>query len=67
MTGKHEFSKGETVRIRKGAFAAFTGKVAAIDYDNERLKVKVSLKVLPLTDSQLLDFGFLDVEKVRFS
>jgi transcription antitermination factor NusG len=64
---KHEFSKGEIVRIRKGAFAAFTGKVVAIDYDNERLKIKVSVKVLPSADTQLLNLGFLDVEKVQFS
>jgi len=62
---KYEFSKGETVRIRKGAFAAFTGKVVAIDYERERLKVRVAVKVLPASDSQLLDLALLDVEKIR--
>ena len=65
MSKNYEFSKGETVRIRKGAFAAFTGQVVAVDYERGRLKVRVDVKVLPSSDSQLLDLAFLDVEKVR--
>ena len=67
MKGKYEFSKGETVRIKKGAFAAFTGKVLAIDYDRGRLKVRVEIKVIPYTGPRVLDLAFLDVEKVSFS
>lgn len=67
MSGKYEFSKGETVRIKKGAFAAFTGKVLAIDYDQGRLKVRVDIKVIPYAGPRVLDLAFLDVEKVSFS
>lgn len=67
MSRKYEFSKGETVRITKGAFAAFTGKVVAIDYGNGRLKVRVDIKVVPYTGPQVLDLAFLDVEKVGLS
>ncbi len=67
MKGKQEFSKGETVRIRKGPFAAYTGRVVAVDYDRGRLRVRVDVKVIPHAGPQLLDLAFLDVEKVGFS
>jgi len=67
VNGREEFSKGETVRIKKGAFAAFAGQVVAVDYERARLKVRVEVKVRPSSDSQLLDLAFPDVEKVRTS
>ena len=34
---------GETVRVREGPFAAFTGQVAEINEDQEKLKVLVNI------------------------
>jgi transcription antitermination factor NusG len=30
MKGKHDLSEGDTVRVKKGAFAAFTGRVVRL-------------------------------------
>jgi transcriptional antiterminator NusG len=60
MANKYEFSKGESVRIKVGAFRNFIGKVSEIDKGKGTLKVIVEV----FGKSQLVKLTFLDVEKV---
>ena len=54
------FTLGETVRIKSGPFASFTGKVEGINQAKSLLKVTVTIsgRVEPVK------LRFLDVEKV---
>ena len=60
MTRKYEFSKGELVRIKVGAFRGFVGKVSVIDKGKGMLNVIVEV----FGKSQPVKLTFLDVEKV---
>ena len=60
MANKYEFSKGEPVRIKVGAFRNFIGKVSEIDKGKGTLKVIVEV----FGKSQLARLTCLDVEKV---
>lgn len=60
MASKYEFSKGELVRIKVGAFRAFIGKVSEVDKGNGTLKVIVEV----FGKSHSVELTFLDVEKV---
>lgn len=60
MGNKYEFSKGDSVRIKVGAFRAFIGKVSEIDKGKRKLKVIVKV----LGKSHSVELTFLDVEKV---
>ena len=60
MASRYEFSKGERVRIKVGAFRAFIGTVSAIDQRKGTLKVIVEVFGKP----QFVELTFLDVEKV---
>jgi len=54
------FTLGETVRIKSGPFASFTGKVEGINQAKSLLKVRVDIfgRIEPIK------LRFLDVEKV---
>ena len=54
------FRLGDTVRIKSGPFACFTGKVERINQTKTLLKVTVNIFGHP----QPLKLRFLDVEKV---
>lgn len=60
MASKYQFSKGESVRIKVGAFRAFIGKISEIDKRKRTLKVIVEV----CGRSQSVELTFLDVEKV---
>ena len=60
MASKYEFSQGELVRIKVGAFRAFIGKVLAVDKQKGTLTVIVEVFGKP----QFVELTFLDVEKV---
>jgi transcription antitermination factor NusG len=60
MAQKYEFSKGESVRIKVGAFRAFIGKVSEVDKGKGTLKVIVEV----FGKSQSVELTFLDVEKI---
>lgn len=60
MASKYEFSKGELVRIKVGAFRAFIGKVSEVDKGKATLKVIVEV----FGKSQSVELTFLDVEKI---
>lgn len=58
-----EFEAGQTVRIRTGAFAAFTGRVEEVRVETGTLTVAVRIfgRTTPI------ELPFRDVEKVEFT
>lgn len=62
MRPKFSFEAGDTVRIKSGAFQAFTGKVAEVDGDKGTLKVRVAI----FGREEPIELKFLDVEKLAF-
>ena len=63
MKAKFDYSVGELVRIKSGAFQCFTGRVETVDKDNAILKVMV--KIFGRTEP--IELRFLDVEKITFT
>jgi transcriptional antiterminator NusG len=63
MTAKFEYSIGEMVRIKTGAFQCFSGRIAEVDESAAILKVMV--KIFGRTEP--IELGFLDVEKITFT
>jgi len=63
MKAKFEYSVGEIVRIKTGAFQCFTGRIEMVDQNKATLKVVVKIfgRIEPI------ELGFLDVEKVTFT
>jgi transcriptional antiterminator NusG len=57
---KFTFRLGETVRIKSGPFASFTGKVEGINQAKSLLKVMVNI----FGRTKPIKLRFLDVEKV---
>jgi transcriptional antiterminator NusG len=53
---------GDTVRIKSGAFQAFTGKIEEVD--EERAAVKVMVRIFGR--SEPIELRFVDVEKISF-
>ena len=62
MTPRFSFSVGEMVRIKVGAFQAFTGRIEEVNEKKATLKVNVSIFGRP----EPIELGFLDVEKLTF-
>ncbi len=60
---KFTYSVGETVRIKSGPFASFTGKVEEVNKEKSTLKVIVTI----FGRSTPVELDFLDVEKVTFT
>ncbi|HXI74989.1 MAG TPA: KOW motif-containing protein [Pyrinomonadaceae bacterium] len=63
MRPRFDYSVGEVVRIKSGAFQSFTGRIEAVDQDTATLKVMV--KIFGRTEP--IELGFLDVEKITFT
>ena len=57
------FEVGEMVRIRSGAFQAFTGRVEEVDDGRSTLKVLVAI----FGRYEPIELGFAEVEKLRFT
>jgi transcriptional antiterminator NusG len=55
-----EFEVGQVVRIKEGAFADFSGSIAEVNYDKNKLVVNVTIfgRATPV------ELGFSEVEKV---
>src|SRR5919198_3765427 len=60
---KFTYQAGETVRIKQGPFASFTGKGEEGNSDKSTLKVVVTI----FGRSTPVELNFLDVEKVTFT
>ena len=58
-----DYAAGDTVRIRSGPFASFTGRVEEVVRETSRLRVAVNIfgRATPV------ELGFLDVEKITFT
>ena len=63
MKPRFSFEVGEMVRIKSGAFQAFTGRVEEVDNKEWKLKVRVSIFGRP----EAIELKFLDVEKLTFT
>ena len=61
--GPKTFRVGDTVQIRSGPFAAFTGKVEGINQARRLLKVRVEI----VGRTTALKLGFDEVETLSFS
>jgi len=60
---KFEYSVGDTVRIKSGAFQAFTGKIEEVD--EERATVSVMVRIFGRAEP--IELRFIDVEKISFT
>ena len=56
------FRLGDTVRVRSGAFAAFTGKIEGINQSKRLLKVRVQI----FGRTRPIKLGYPDVEVITF-
>jgi len=63
VSARFEYSVGEMVRIKTGAFQCFTGRVEEVDESNATLKVMVKI----FGRHEPIELRFLDVEKIRFT
>ena len=62
MTAKFEYSAGEMVRIKTGAFQCFTERIEEVDESNATLKVMVRI----FGRTEPIEMRFIDVEKIAF-
>lgn len=60
---QYKYLAGETVRIKSGPFAAFTGKVETVDENRGLLSVRVFI----FGRKQPVELRFIDVEKIKFA
>jgi len=63
MKPEPHFEENEMVRIKSGAFVAFTGRIKEIDQHNKVLKVLVAI----FGRSEPIELKFTDVEKLTFT
>ncbi len=63
MSPKFEYSVGELVLIKSGAFQAFTARIEEVD--QERATIKVTVKIFGR--SEPIELRFVDVEKISFT
>ena len=63
MRPTFDYSVGEVVRIKTGAFQSFTGRIETVDQDGAILEVMV--KIFGRTEP--IELRFLDVEKITFT
>ncbi len=61
--GPQTFGLGDVVRIKTGAFVAFTGRIEGINQSKRLLKVRVEI----FGRERPIKLGYADVEKVSFS
>jgi transcription antitermination factor NusG len=59
MRDKFDYAAGDTVRIKSGTFALFTGRVIEVNSEEATLKVTIKFQ----NEWRVLKLRFLDVEK----
>ena len=62
MTPKFEYSVGEMVRIKTGAFQCFTGRIEEVDESTATIQVRVKI----FGRTKPIELRFIDVEKIVF-
>jgi transcriptional antiterminator NusG len=60
---KKILSVGDTVRIRAGAFQAFSAKIVKVDEERETVSVMVTI----FGRAEPIELRFVDVEKISFT
>ena len=63
MKPRFSYSVGEMVRIKTGAFQAFSARIEEVDEDKATLKLRVKI----FGRHEPIEVGFLDVEKIAFT
>jgi len=63
MKPRFSYSVGEMVRIKVGPFQSFSARIEEVDEEKARLKVRVKI----FGNRDLVELGFLDVEKLAFT
>jgi transcription termination/antitermination protein NusG len=63
MKPRFSYSIGEMVRIKTGPFQSFSARIEEVDEEKARLKVRVKI----FGNRDLVELGFLDVEKLAFT
>ena len=63
MKPRFSYSVGEMVRIKVGPFQSFSARIEEVDEEKAKLKVRVKI----FGNRELLELGFLDVEKIAFT
>ena len=63
MKARFSYSAGEMVRIKVGAFQAFTARIEEVDEERAMLKVTVRIFGRP----EPIELRFVDVEKISFT
>jgi transcription antitermination factor NusG len=59
MKDRFEYHAGETVRIKSGPFASFTGRIVEVSREDATLKVVIKFQ----NEWRTLKLRFLDVER----
>jgi transcription antitermination factor NusG len=65
MDKKAEFSEGDIVRVKQGAFASFFGKLVKVNNESERLTVQGRFKGQPDSELHTLNVDYSVVEKLE--
>jgi transcription antitermination factor NusG len=65
MDKSHQFSEGDTVRVTKGAFASFCGRVAKVDKEIGRLTVVGRFEGERASDQHTINVSLSVVEKIE--
>ena len=65
MDKKAEYSEGDIVRVKQGAFASFVGKVVRVNNESKRLRVQGRFKDQPDSELNTLNVAYSAVEKVE--
>ena len=61
MSARFEYSVGEMVRIKTGAFQSFTGRVEEVDESRATIKVMVNI----FARNEPVELRFVDAEKIH--
>ena len=61
------YAKGDMVRIKTGPFAAYTGRVEEVNEEKATARIRINLKVVPFTDSHVMELPLRALEKIPFS
>ena len=63
MKPRFSYSVGEMVRIKVGPFQSFSARIEEVEEEKAKLKVRVKI----FGNRELVELGFLDVEKLAFT